>query len=49
MDIKCSIGNGVAKELIHMVHGHEQGYGDCLREREVVGGEGGKGEKLRQL
>ena len=30
-DVKCSIGNGVAKELTHMTHGHEQWYGDCLR------------------
>ena len=27
-----SIGNGLAKELIHLTHGHEQWCGDCLRE-----------------
>ena len=31
-DVKNSIGNGVVKELIHMTHGHEQRWGDCLRE-----------------
>ena len=33
-----SIGNGVAKELTHMTHGHEQGCGDCLREWRILGG-----------
>ena len=28
-DVKYSIGNGVAKELTHMAHGHEQWWGDC--------------------
>ena len=28
-DIQYSIGNGVAKELTHMTHGHEQWWGDC--------------------
>ena len=38
-DVKYSIGNGVAKEFIHMTHGHEQLWGDCLREwRSPVGG-----------
>ena len=32
VDIKYSIGNGVAKALICMAHGHEQQWGDCLRE-----------------
>ena len=31
-DIQYSIGNGVAKELTHMIHGHEQWCEDCLRE-----------------
>ena len=31
-DVKYSIGNGVAKELICMTHGDEQWWGDCLRE-----------------
>ena len=31
-DLKYSIGNRVAKKLICMTHGHEQSYGDCLRE-----------------
>ena len=31
-DVKYSIGNGVAIELILMTHGHEQWWGDCLRE-----------------
>ena len=30
--VKYSIGNGVAKEFIHMTYGHEQWWGDCLRE-----------------
>ena len=47
-DVKYSIGNGVAKELKHMTHGHEQWCGDCLREGGMPGG-GDKGEKLGQL
>ena len=43
-DIKYSIGNGVAKELILMTHGHEQWWGDCMREWGVLGG-GGQREK----
>ena len=31
-DVKYSIGNGAAKELIHMTHGHEQWWGDYLME-----------------
>ena len=42
-DVKYSIGNGVAKELIRMTHGHEQWCGDCLR-RVVLGGEGQNGK-----
>ena len=30
-DVKYSIGSGVAKELIGMIHGHEQWWGDYLR------------------
>ena len=35
-DIKYSIGNGVAKELISMTHGHDQWCGVCLREWGVL-------------
>ena len=35
---KVHIGKGVAKELTYMTHGHEQGWGDCLRVRGVLGG-----------
>ena len=38
--MKYSTGNGVAKELACMTHGHEQWCGDCLRE------DGGKGGKI---
>ena len=31
-DVKYSIGNRAAKELICMTQGHEQWCGDCLRE-----------------
>ena len=44
-DIKYNIGNGEAKELIGMTHGHEQWCGDCLWERGVLGGGGDKGRK----
>ena len=37
-DVKYSIGNGVARELTRMTHGHEQWCWDCLRERGVQGG-----------
>ena len=37
-DVKYNIGNEVATELIHMTHGHEQWWGDCLREWKVLGG-----------
>ena len=43
-DVKHSIGNGVAKKLIHMTHGHEQRWGDCLREWGLLGGGRQKGE-----
>ena len=39
-----SIGNGVAKELIPMTHGHEQWWGVCLREWGVLSGGGQKGK-----
>ena len=39
-DVKSSIGSGVAKELTHMTHGHEQWCGDGLREWAVQGGKG---------
>ena len=32
------MGNGVAKEVVHMTHGHERWWGDCLRECRVLGG-----------
>ena len=44
-EVKNSIGNGVAKELICMSHGHElRGRGNCWREwgYQVEGGKGGK-------
>ena len=40
MDVKYCIGNGEAKELICMIHGHEQRCVDCLRECRVLGGGG---------
>ena len=40
VDVKNSIGNGEAKELIHMTHGHEKWCGDCLREWRVLCGGG---------
>ena len=45
MGIKYNIGNGVAKELIRMTHGHEQRGEDCLRERGVLGRGGRRGKK----
>ena len=43
-DVKDSIRTRVAKELIHMPHGHEQWCGDCLRECGVLGGGGQRGK-----
>ena len=43
-DVKYSIGNGIAKELIHMTHGHEQWWEDCLREWGVPGGRKQRGK-----
>ena len=45
-DGKYSIGNGVGKELIHVTRGHEQWWGDFLREW-GLGVEQGKGGKIR--
>ena len=39
-DVKNSIGNGVAEELICMIHGHE------LRGERIAGWTGAKGETL---
>ena len=47
-DIKYNIGNGEAKELICMTHGHGQWCGDCLREW-VSGWRRTKREKSGQL
>ena len=41
-----SIGNGVAKEFICMTDGHEQWWGNCLREQGCWA-EVGKGGKIR--
>ena len=41
--LRTSIGNGVAKELTCMTHGHEQSGGDCGREWGCLV-EGAKGE-----
>ena len=45
MDVKNSVGNGEAKELMCMTHGHERSGGGLL---EVMGvpGRGGKGGKI---
>ena len=49
-DIKYSIGNGAAKELIHMTHGHElRGMPKRVEGAGWRGMEGDKGEKLGQL
>ena len=47
-DVKYSMGNGVAKELICIADGHEQRWGDCLRGVGGVWWEGQRG-KLGQL
>ena len=44
-NIKYSIRKGVAKELIHMTHGHEQGWGDCLKEWRVLGRKDQRGKR----
>ena len=43
-DVQYSLGNGLAKELTRMTHGHEQWWGDCLRDWR-----GAKREKSGQL
>ena len=46
------MGNGVAKELIGMTPGHEQWWGDCLREWRVLGGRdqrGGNGNNCNSI
>ena len=42
-EVKHSMGNGEAKELICMTHGNELRWGECLRE----GGAGWRGIKGR--
>ena len=39
-----STGNGVAKELVGMTHGHEQWWEHCLRVWGVLGGGGQRGK-----
>ena len=47
-NVKYSIRKGVAKELVCMIHGHEQWCRDCLRERRGLHGGGqGKMGKIR--
>ena len=41
--LRVSIGNGEAKELIGMTHGHEQRRGDRQRDWGVLGGGGQSG------
>ena len=43
-DVKYNMASGRAKELKHMVHGHEQWYGDCLREWGLWVGGGKRGK-----
>ena len=43
-DVKYSIRSGVAEELICVIHGHEQRWGDCLKEWGLVSGRGQKGK-----
>ena len=47
-DVKYSVGNGVATELICTTCGHEQRWGDCLRDRGCWV-EGSKGRKSGEL
>ena len=47
-DMKYSVGNGVATELIFMTRGHEQWWGDCLREWRALGGAGKEGKSGQQ-
>ena len=43
-DIKNRIGNGEAKELLFMTHGHELSGCYCWREWQVLGGGGQSGK-----
>ena len=45
-EVKYSTGNGVAKELIRMTHGHEQQWWYFLREWGVLVRGGANGQKL---
>ena len=47
-NVEYSIGNGVAKECIHMTHRHETWWGYCLRVRGCCV-EGSQWEKSAQL
>ena len=49
--MKYNIGNGVAKELICMTHGHEQWWGDGLREWQgsVAGARGGNPDNCNSM
>ena len=42
-DVQYGMGNGAAKELIHMTHGPEQSWGPCLKEWGMLGGGGQRG------
>ena len=48
-DVKYTIENGEAKELIHMTHGHELKKGGLLEGMGGAGWREAKGEKLGQL
>ena len=41
---KYSVGNGEAKELLCMTHGHEQWWEGCLRDWGVLVGGGRRGK-----
>ena len=43
-DVNYNMGNGGAKELTCMTHGHDQVCGDCLRELGVLCGGGHSGK-----
>ena len=42
--LRASVGNGEAKELICMTHGHEQRWGNHWTELGVLGGGGQSGK-----
>ena len=48
-DVKYSVGNVAAIELICMTYGHEQWWGYCLRGVGGAGSRGAKEEKSGQL